>query len=121
MSAPEPLHLTLQEVLASGPPPAGNLAMPVFARGDLEVEMYRPTDVDRQRPHDRDEIYLVARGTALFFDGRTRYDVVPGCFLFVPAGQPHAFDEFSPDFAVWVLFFGPRGGHGDAQAARATR
>jgi mannose-6-phosphate isomerase-like protein (cupin superfamily) len=36
--------------------------------------------------------------------------VRPGTFLFVPAGQPHRFEDFSDDLAVWVLFYGPEGG-----------
>ena len=30
--------------------------------------------------------------------------------LFVPAGVEHRFDDFSDDFAAWVVFFGPKGG-----------
>ena len=32
-----------------------------------------------------------------------------GSVLFVPAGQGHRFEDFSPDFAVWVMFYGPEG------------
>ena len=31
------------------------------------------------------------------------------CF-FVPAGVEHRFTRFSPDFAAWVVFWGPEGG-----------
>lgn len=47
-------HVSLAEALVKGPPPPGNLAVPVFAHGSLE--------------------------------------------------------ECSADFAVWVFFYGPRGG-----------
>jgi hypothetical protein len=30
--------------------------------------------------------------------------------LFVAAGVPHRFEEFSRDFAAWVVFWGPKGG-----------
>lgn len=103
-------HVSLAEALLMGPPPAGNLAVPVFAHGSLEVELYTPKGRDPQKPHDRDEIYLVARGRGMFFDGARRHPVEAGSFLFVAAGQPHRFEEFSPDFAVWVFFYGPRGG-----------
>lgn len=72
--------------------------------------MYAPVDVDPQKPHDRDEVYVVARGSGLFFDGQTRRNVEAGAFLFVPAGQLHRFEDFSSDFACWVLFYGPIGG-----------
>ena len=105
-------HVGLLEALAKGPPPPGNLAVPIFSHGSLAVEMYSPEGVDRQQPHDRDEVYVVARGTAVFFDGATRRAVETGAFLFVAAGQPHRFEELSSDFACWVLFYGPPGGEG---------
>lgn len=110
MAAP-PAVITLVEALAKGPPPPGNLAVPVFAHGTLVVELYAPSgSIDPQGPHDRDEVYVVARGRARFFDGSARHAVEPGALLFVPAGQPHRFEDFSPDFGVWVLFYGPPGG-----------
>jgi hypothetical protein len=102
--------VSLSEALAKGPPPAGNLAVPVFAHGTLEVELYAPQGHDPQKPHARDEVYVVARGTGVFFDGSARHAVGAGAFLFVAAGQPHRFEDFSPDFAVWVFFYGPEGG-----------
>ena len=103
-------HVSLADALAMGPPPAGNLAVPVFAHGSLVAEFYTPVGHDPQQPHDRDEVYVVARGRGQFFDGTTRRSVEPGSFLFVAAGQPHRFEDFSPDFAVWVFFYGPPGG-----------
>lgn len=99
-----------ESALGLGPPPAGNLAVPVFRHGSLEVELYQPRDRDPQKPHRRDESYVVVRGTGLFFDGSRTRPVGPGDFLFVPAGQVHRFEDFSEDFAVWVLFHGPDGG-----------
>jgi hypothetical protein len=100
----------LADALQLGPPPAGNLAVPVFEHGSLAVELYTPAGHDPQKPHDRDEVYVVARGTGRFFDGTTQHVVGPSSFLFVRAGQPHRFEDFSPDFAVWVFFYGPPGG-----------
>jgi hypothetical protein len=106
-------HVSLTEALAKGPPAPGNLAVPVFAHGSLEAELYRPDQIDRQQPHDRDEVYVVAQGRGVFFDGERRHDVAPGSFLFVAAGRPHRFEDFTADFAVWVLFYGPPGGEAD--------
>lgn len=103
-------HISLAQALQHGPPPKGNLAVPVFAHGSLAVELYTPVGTDPQTPHTRDEIYFVARGAGQFFNGTDRRPVGPGDFLFVPAGQVHRFEEFSADFAVWVAFYGPEGG-----------
>lgn len=93
-----------------GPPPEGNLAIPVFAHGSMEAELYTPHGIDPQTPHSRDEIYLVARGEGEFFNGKERIRVSEGSFLFVPAGVEHRFENFSDDLAVWVIFYGPEGG-----------
>jgi len=34
----------------------------------------------------------------------------PGDLLFVPAGIVHRFEDFTDDFATWVMFYGPEGG-----------
>ena len=107
-------HVSLAEALHKGPPPPGNLAVPIFSHGSLVVELYTPAGHDPQKPHTRDEIYFVTRGKGLFFDGEQRHSVEVGSFLFVPAGQIHRFEEFSSDFTVWVAFYGPEGGEPNA-------
>lgn len=104
------MHVSLEEALSKGPPPPGNLAVPIFAHGTLEVEIYTPVGNDPQTPHTRDEIYVVAKGNGFFVDGDERYPVSAGSFLFVPAGKDHRFEDFSSDFTVWVAFYGPEGG-----------
>ena len=103
-------QVDLAEALKQGPPPAGNLAVPIFSHGTLAAELYTPQGHDPQQPHERDEVYVVARGRGLYFDGAGRRAVEPGTFIFVPAGRVHRFEEFSSDFAVWVFFSGPPGG-----------
>jgi mannose-6-phosphate isomerase-like protein (cupin superfamily) len=107
------VHVALAEALDRGSPPPGNLAVPIFSHGSLVVELYTPVGHDPQKPHTRDEIYFVTRGQGLFFDGEQRLPVEAGSFLFVPAGSVHRFEDFSPDFAVWVAFYGPEGGEPD--------
>jgi mannose-6-phosphate isomerase-like protein (cupin superfamily) len=89
---------------------AGPEFITLFRHGSLKVEIYRPVDADRQQPHDRDEVYVVISGSGHFVvDGRRRpFD--PGEVLFVPAGVSHRFEDFTPDFATWVFFYGPEGG-----------
>lgn len=82
----------------------------LLQRGTLEVEFYAPQGHDPQQPHSRDELYVVVSGSGLFFDGEQRRPFGPGDFIFVAAGVEHRFEEFSPDFATWVIFYGPEGG-----------
>ena len=88
----------------------GNLAALTLKHGTLLVEYYAPRGVDPQKPHTRDELYVVVAGTGWFVNGDERQRFGVGDVLFVPAGVVHRFEEFSDDFAVWVVFYGPEGG-----------
>jgi mannose-6-phosphate isomerase-like protein (cupin superfamily) len=79
----------------------------------MEAELYSPVGVDSQQPHGRDEIYVVAEGEGEFFNGEGVVRVKPGSFVFVPAGVPHYFQNFTERFSVWVFFYGPEGGEAD--------
>jgi len=89
---------------------SNSLFKEVFKHGSLAVEFYKPDKVDRQKSHDRDEIYVVVKGTGVFNNGGKRWNFKPGDFLFVPAGVEHRFEEFTEDFSTWVFFYGPDGG-----------
>ncbi|HVT13630.1 MAG TPA: cupin domain-containing protein [Fimbriimonadaceae bacterium] len=82
----------------------------LFQHGSLAVEFYRPDKVDLQQPHTRDEVYVVASGSGEFFCGDERQPFEKGEVLFVPAGVEHRFEDFTDDFASWVIFYGPEGG-----------
>ena len=87
----------------------------LFAHGSLEIEIYRPVGVDRQTPHTRDEVYVVLSGYGEFSCGGERRPFAPGELLFVPAGVDHRFEQFTADFATWVIFYGPHGGEAVCQ------
>jgi mannose-6-phosphate isomerase-like protein (cupin superfamily) len=91
-------------------PHQGKRFVPVFSHGSLLVEVYAPRGNDPQGPHTRDEVYVVVAGTGVFVTPDQRQPFKPTDLLFVPAGVVHRFEEFSGDFAVWVLFYGPEGG-----------
>jgi len=82
----------------------------LFVHGTLDVKYYSPQDVDRQSPHKRDEIYVIAVGSGTFNYAGSKTTVQPGMVLFAPAGVEHRFEDFSDDFATWVFFYGPEGG-----------
>jgi len=108
------IHSSLENALNCGPPPDGNLAIPVFGHGSMQAELYTPVGTDPQSPHTRDEIYIVAKGSGKFFDGEQTVGVGEGSFIFVPAGTEHRFLDFTKGFAAWVIFYGPEGGESDA-------
>lgn len=82
----------------------------LLEHGTMELGYYKPQGIDPQQPHSRDEIYIVQSGTGYFVCGDDRKRFEPGEALFVPAGVVHRFEEFSEDFAAWVVFYGPEGG-----------
>lgn len=94
--------------------PQGERFVRAFAHGTMTVEVYAPAGHDPQTPHGQDELYFVQAGTGEFVVGSERHAFGPGTVLFVPAGVPHRFLHFTPDFVTWVVFWGPPGGEGDA-------
>ena len=93
--------------------PHGRRSAEILRHGSLEVRWYAPRGEDPQTPHDRDEIYVVASGHGTFVRNAERISFAPNDLLFVPAKMEHRFEEFSGDFAAWVVFWGPRGGERD--------
>lgn len=106
------MQVTLAEALRHVPDPQGKRFAVVLEHGTLSVEIYAPRGTDPQTPHTRDEVYVVASGSGRFVKGEERYPFVAGDVLFVAAGVPHRFEDFSHDLAVWVIFYGPEGGEG---------
>ncbi|MFK7768865.1 MAG: cupin domain-containing protein [Mariniblastus sp.] len=82
----------------------------LFGHGSLEIEIYKPDQVDNQTPHSRDEIYVIASGSGCFINGDVQHEIEVGEVLFVPAGVEHRFVDFTDDFSTWVFFYGPEGG-----------
>ena len=122
--APAKLRATTADARTK-PNDAGRATVLLLAHGTMELRWFAPKQHDPQTPHDRDELYIIVSGTGVFvctvesspFDdmalrvqGEDRVPFGPGDALFVPAGTVHCFEEFSPDFATWVMFYGPEGG-----------
>ncbi len=100
----------LKEALARLPGPEGRRWETVLEHGTLDVEIYAPRGTDPQKPHTRDEVYVVVSGRGRFRNGARVEPFGPGDVLFVPAHVEHRFEDFSDDFVVWVIFYGPEGG-----------
>lgn len=104
-----PVRLALSAARAA-PNQPGRASALLLEHGSLEVRYYAPRGSDPQTPHTRDELYVVAAGRGWFVRGAERVPFEPGDALFVAAGVEHHFEDFSPDFGTWVMFYGPQGG-----------
>lgn len=82
----------------------------VIRHGTMNAGMYAPHKTDDQEPHTQDELYVVVNGSGFFRIEDERRPFGPGDLLFVPAGVEHRFEDFTPDFAVWAIFWGVEGG-----------
>ncbi len=107
---------SLQSLLLQLPRPAsadwpeGEPFVDALRHGTMSLEIFAPRGIDRQSPHEQDELYIVVTGEARFNQAETISNVHAGDALFVPAGVPHNFFDMSADFVTWVVFWGPKGG-----------
>ena len=88
----------------------------LLEHGSMYVEYYAPVGKDLQTPHLQDELYIIISGDGTFFNKGERHPFKVGDVLFVPAGVEHRFEDFSDDFATWVVFYGPEGGENNTSA-----
>lgn len=113
------MKISVEELLARipGAPsakwPEGDRYAPGFAHGSMTLGFYAPVGRDPQQPHERDEIYIVHSGSGTMRLGDQRLAFRAGDAFFVPAGAEHRFENFTPDFSTWVVFWGPQGGESD--------
>ena len=105
------MKFTTDEFLAKLPLPAdekwkqGAWFSRAFAKGDFELEFFAPRVTDYQTPHEKDEFYIIVRGEAALIRETEVINCAAGDAVFVAAGENHYFDNISPDFATWVIFF----------------
>ena len=110
------MKLSVAEFLTQLPQPAsdkyseGVPFVTAFAHGTMSIELFAPRGADLQTPHEQDEIYVVVSGSGDFVRNGEHINFTAGDVLFVPAGMPHHFENFSADFVTWVIFYGAKGG-----------
>ncbi|MFL5295594.1 MAG: cupin domain-containing protein [Phenylobacterium sp.] len=106
-----PFHFTPGVARAAFPvDPAAMRFAYVLKHGTMKLGLYAQADEDRQQPHVQDELYVVASGRADFTKAGERVACAANDVLFVEAGVVHRFENMSPDFSAWVVFWGPEGG-----------
>ena len=81
-----------------------------FEHGTMSLGMYAPGEKDLQESHTKDDLYFVISGSGTFVNDGKRSPFSEGDALFVAAGVEHRFEDYSQDFAAWVVFWGPDGG-----------
>jgi mannose-6-phosphate isomerase-like protein (cupin superfamily) len=103
-------RVSLKEAIAELEKQGGKPFTTLMQQGSMSVEYYKPEGIDGQTPHKQDELYLIASGSGTFSRNGEKFPFQSGDVLFVPAGMEHRFEDFTPDFATWVIFYGPDGG-----------
>lgn len=71
-------HIDLQQALARLTGSQADRSVELFRHGTLQVKLYAPRGHDPQQLHTRDEVYVVARGSGVFYDGERRRRFEPG-------------------------------------------
>jgi mannose-6-phosphate isomerase-like protein (cupin superfamily) len=98
---------SLKEAIRKIPGGKGERFFQAMSKEGMTLLLYSPKGNDDQKPHKRDEVYIIAKGSGRFFDGLKTYDFIAGDALYVSAGVEHRFESFSEDFVTWVVFYGP--------------
>lgn len=90
--------------------PSASRVRYAIRHGTMRFGVYAPLSADPQQPHAQDELYVVVSGGGAFIKNGERRAVALHDAIFVEAGAEHRFVDFSDDFAVMVIFWGPTGG-----------
>jgi mannose-6-phosphate isomerase-like protein (cupin superfamily) len=93
----------------------------LMQHGTMTLEYFAPQEKDTQTPHKQDEIYVIIKGHSTFFRDGERISCKKNDVLFVPAGMEHYFENFSHDFATWVIFYGPDGGEANIKKGKKLK
>jgi mannose-6-phosphate isomerase-like protein (cupin superfamily) len=78
--------------------------------GTMKFGLYAPLEKDNQTAHKQDELYVIVAGHGHFLKNGESRHVAAHDVIFVEAGADHRFEEFTSDFATWVVFWGSEGG-----------
>lgn len=103
-------HISIKEAISALQQAAPLPFVKLVENGTMSVEYYAPVKIDNQTPHKQDELYIIACGSGTFNRDGKKILFNTGDVLFVPAGMEHRFEDFTDDFATWVIFYGAEGG-----------
>jgi mannose-6-phosphate isomerase-like protein (cupin superfamily) len=100
--------VSLEEAILQLDKETRQLFTTIMKSGTMSVEYYKPDKIDLQTPHKQDELYIIINGSGTFLRDGERVSCKSNDVLFVPAGLEHRFENFTDDFATWVIFYGPQ-------------
>jgi len=103
-------HITIGEAVKQLESEVHNRFTTLMKQGTMSIEYYAPKYIDHQTSHKQDEIYVIASGHATFFRNGERVQCKTNDVLFVPAHMEHRFEDFTDNFATWVIFYGTEDG-----------
>jgi hypothetical protein len=86
----------------------------VIRHGTMSAGLYAPHESDDQEPHDQDEVYVVVDGSGVLPHRRRTPAVRSRRPAVRPGRRGSPFEDFTPNFSVWVVFYGPTGGESEA-------
>ena len=107
-------HVTAEEAIRQLKEQAKLPFTVMMEHGTMSIEYFAPKGKDTQAPHKQDEIYVIIEGHGTFYRNGETVSCKKNDVLFVPAGMEHRFENFTADFATWVIFYGREGGEADA-------
>jgi mannose-6-phosphate isomerase-like protein (cupin superfamily) len=102
--------IRLAEISRAIPGAEGQRAAAALRRGSLDITLSIPVAPNVQTPHTQDELYVVIRGNGRLVWNQNQQPFSTGDILFVAAGTEHHYEDFSPDLALWRIFYGKEGG-----------
>ncbi len=111
MSEDKPVKFTIEEFSAKLPLPAkgkwkdGVFDVEAFKKGNVSLVFFAPHGKDYQTFHEENEFYFVVKGNGDLIIGDENFTCKTGDAFFVPAKIKHHFENCSPDFATWAVFF----------------
>jgi mannose-6-phosphate isomerase-like protein (cupin superfamily) len=96
-------QVTLEDAIARLGKPRQEIFTNLMKNGTMQVQYYAPKKSEACQAKERDEIFVIASGFTTFYRNGERMPCKAGDVLFVAAGIERRFENFTEDFAAWVV------------------
>lgn len=98
-------QITLEDAIARLGKQRQQIFTDLMKKGTMQVQYYAPEKTRVLQPRQQDEIFVIASGFTTFYRNGERLSCRAGDVLFVPAGMEHRFENYTDDFATWVVLY----------------